>query len=194
MRLPFAKVCIFILLPIIIFSKDIYTESSLIDLVFENIAYALLFVAAVGRIWTAAWISGNKGKRLVVDGPYALVRHPLYLFSAIGFVGAGLSFESLTLAAAFLGVFLLSHYPTMIREEQFLIQNFGVNAQDYLSQRNRLWPRLRFHMAAEEGQLNFRIYTRAVLDTLLIGLVFLAAHTLEWLHLKGLVPVLFHLY
>ena len=194
MRLTLAKVCIFIFLPIIIFSKDIYTEYSLIDLVFENIAYALLFVAAVGRIWTAAWISGNKGKRLVVDGPYALVRHPLYLFSAIGFVGAGLAFESLMLAAAFLAVFLVSHYPTMIREEQFLIQNFGIEAQDYLSQRNRLWPRFHCHMGAEEGQVNLRIYTRAVLDTLLIGLVFLAAHTLEWLHLKGLVPVLFHLY
>jgi len=194
MRLTLAKVCIFILLPVIIFSKDIYKESSLIDLMFENVAYALLFVAAVGRIWTAAWISGNKGKRLVVDGPYALVRHPLYLFSAIGFVGAGLAFESLMLAAAFLGVFLLSHYPTMIREEQFLIQNFGVEAQNYLSQRNRLWPRFHCDMGAEEGQVNLRIYTRAVLDTLLIGLVFLAAHTLEWLHLKGLVPVLFHLY
>lgn len=193
MRLTLAKVNVFLLLPIIIFSKDVYREHGVLDLMFENIGYSLLFIAAVGRIWTAAWISGNKGKRLVVDGPYTLVRHPLYLFSAIGFVGAGLALESLMLTAAFLGVFLLSHYPTMIREEQFLVQNFGAEAQTYLQQRRRLWPGLRFHMA-EEGQINLRLYTRAALDALLIGLIFPGAHVLEWLHLNGLVPVIFRIY
>lgn len=194
MRLTLARVCVILLLPIIILSKDIYNDSSLLDIIFENVGCSLLFVAAVGRIWTAAWISGKKGKQLVVDGPYAIVRHPLYLFSAIGFMGAGFALESLTLTAALLGVFLLSHYPAMIREEQFLVENFGGAAGAYLAKRHRLWPGCRFQIASKVGDVDLKIYTQAVLDALLIGLVFPGVHLLEWLHLKGLVPVLFHLY
>ncbi|MGQ9504168.1 MAG: methyltransferase family protein [Thermogutta sp.] len=194
MRLTLARVCVILLLPVIILSKDIYRESTFIDIVFENVGCSLLFIAAAGRIWTAAWISGKKGKQLVVDGPYAIVRHPLYLFSAIGFVGAGFALESLTLTAALLGVFLLSHYSAMIREEQFLVQNFGNEAKSYFASRNRLWPGCRFQIASKVGHVDLKIYTQAVLDALLIGLVFPGVHLLEWLHLKGLVPVLFHLY
>lgn len=194
MRLTIAKVSVVILVPIILFSQPIYQDGSLMDLCLENVGCGMLFLAAMGRIWAAAYISGKKGKQLVVSGPYSFVRHPLYLFSAIGFLGAGLALESLTLAVFFMGVFLLSHYPTMIREERWLVEQFGSEARTYLGNKSRLLPRFCYQTGAEEDRVNLRVYTRAVLDAALIGLVFPGANTLEWLHFHRVVPTLMRLY
>src|SRR5690242_2552426 len=83
-------------LPMIAFgalSQSIYAEGGFWDTTFEVISFLLLLVGAIGRVWVAAYISGRKTVELVTDGPYSITRNPLYFFSFIAYVGAGLAFE-----------------------------------------------------------------------------------------------------
>ncbi len=42
----------------------------------------------------SAYIAGLKSKRVISYGPYSIMRNPLYFFSSLGFIGAGLTFGS----------------------------------------------------------------------------------------------------
>ena len=106
-------------------SHHIWSEEGIADVSMEVAALALVAIAATGRIWASAFISGKKDRELVVDGPYAIVRNPLYMFSLLGFIGAGLAFEQLTFAVLFAAIFLSTHLPTIYAEERFLKQKFG---------------------------------------------------------------------
>src|SRR5262245_33988965 len=115
-------------LPMIAFallSQSVYVEDGFWDTTLEVLALVLLSIGAVGRVWVSAYISGRKNAELVTDGPYSITRNPLYFFSFIAYVGAGLAFEKLTLAVAFAVFFFLTHWPTIIAEENKLRAAFG---------------------------------------------------------------------
>jgi protein-S-isoprenylcysteine O-methyltransferase Ste14 len=194
MRLNAAKLLIALVIPLVLFSHHIYREDGPINLSLETLGCAAIFLSAVGRIWAAAYIAGKKNREVVVAGPYSLSRHPLYLFTALGFIGTGLALESLTLTAIFLGIFLITHWPAMRREEQHLSASFGEQYQAYAKSTPRWWPQWsKFHSPAE-GVINYSVFTRAVLDAALIGLIYPGVQILEWAHIHHLVPVLFRLY
>ena len=105
-------------------SQHTYTEDGFWDTTWEVLSFLILTVAALGRVWTSAYISGRKNHELVVDGPYSLTRNPLYFFSFLGYVGAGLAFEKLTACLAFTIVFVFTHWPTILRGGA---QTYGAN-------------------------------------------------------------------
>ena len=62
-------------------------------------ALLLIALACLGRIWCSVFIAGRKDAAIVIDGPYALVRHPLYVLSFVGGIGLSLATASLSLTA-----------------------------------------------------------------------------------------------
>ena len=62
-------------------------------------ALLLIALACLGRIWCSVFIAGRKDAAIVIDGPYALVRHPLYVLSFVGGIGLSLATASLSLIA-----------------------------------------------------------------------------------------------
>ena len=75
------------------------------------------------RIWAAGHI--DKGREVTRSGPYRVVRHPLYLGSAVmgaGFAWAAQSLPVAILVATYLGVTLAA---AMRTEEQALTAKFG---------------------------------------------------------------------
>src|SRR5512139_3890388 len=64
--------------------------------------FACVACAALGRIWTSVFIAGYKDERLVMHGPYAALRHPLYALSLLATLGLGLTTRSATLTLALL--------------------------------------------------------------------------------------------
>jgi len=77
---------------------------------------------ALAGLGLRLWARGHLERRtpLAVSGPYALVRHPLYVGSFL----MGLAFAAMTndvhVAIAFVVVFLLMYVPKAIREEAYL--------------------------------------------------------------------------
>jgi protein-S-isoprenylcysteine O-methyltransferase Ste14 len=173
-------------------SHHVYPEGTLDT--FLGMAGLILLVAAMGgRIWASIYLTGNKNRTLITEGPFSLVRNPLYLFSFIGFVGAGLAFESFALAGLFGAVFFATHWPAVRREERKLAALFGDEYEGYSRRVPRFVPALRPVRRSATVPLDTGRFGLALRDCLAIPLVFVVADLLEWAKLAGVLPVLVHL-
>lgn len=101
-------------------------------------------------VWAAVSIGDNVTRtvatrahhELVTWGPYRLVRHPLYTFGCLFFLGLGLVSSSGWL----LGLLLIAFIALMIRlpqEEAMLAERFGDAYHNYRSRTGALLPRWR---------------------------------------------------
>jgi protein-S-isoprenylcysteine O-methyltransferase Ste14 len=165
-----------------------------VDQILSTCGDVLLIGGCAGRIWCALYIAGRKNAMLVDRGPYSLTRNPLYFFSFLAFVGAGLSFESLTIATLFGIVFFATHWPTIHLEEQHLRTLFGDAFDDYVKRVPRFIPRLTNYQGADSLVVNPRVFTRTMLEASLIPLVYLGAQAIEAGHEQGILPTLLYLY
>ena len=102
------------------------------------IACILTFVF-VGRGTPAPF---DPPRRLVVRGPYRLVRNPMYIGAGLALTGAALFYQSIPLLG-YAGVFLLiTHVFVMVYEEPALRQTFDGDYEAYCRRVGRWWPKL----------------------------------------------------
>jgi protein-S-isoprenylcysteine O-methyltransferase Ste14 len=81
-------------------------------------------------------------RRLVVVGPYRLVRNPMYLGAGLALAGAALFYESWALLG-YCAVFTLVRFLfVVVYEEPRLRATFGDAYVRYCEQVQRWWPRL----------------------------------------------------
>ena len=79
-------------------------------------------------------------RRLVIQGPYRLVRNPMYIGAGLALAGAALCYESLPLLG-YSGLFLLAtHLFVMWYEEPALRRTFGQEYEAYCGRVRRWWP------------------------------------------------------
>lgn len=94
------------------------------------------------RLWASGCLERNV--TLACSGPYAYVRHPLYLGSLIMGIGLALAVQSpLWWLLAFLLLYVAFYGPAMHVEELRLQSLFGSEYQEYMLYVGRLWPRSR---------------------------------------------------
>jgi protein-S-isoprenylcysteine O-methyltransferase Ste14 len=100
-------------------------------------------VSALGLL-LRAWATGHleKNIRLAESGPYAYVRNPLYLGTALVAAGLVIASRRWLLALLFAAVFLLIYLPVIELEEQHLRQLFPW-FEAYSQRVPGLWPALR---------------------------------------------------
>ena len=108
-------------------------------------ASAWLVLSAVrllGRHWSleARLLPGH---RLVREGPYAWVRHPIYSGMLGLFIGTGLSLTPLPVLLVAVGVYLLGTRLRTRSEERLLRRQFGEEYVRYAREVPALLPRLR---------------------------------------------------
>jgi protein-S-isoprenylcysteine O-methyltransferase Ste14 len=130
-RLYVSRLFAVVILLLVLFTGQSFPDGSVPDLSFEMTGLFLLTVCSMGRLWALMYIGGNKSKEIITDGPYSVVRHPLYLFSLIGAIGIGLASENLLVLAAII-IFYAIYYPfTILAEEKKLENRFGQMYLDY---------------------------------------------------------------
>jgi len=106
----------------------------------EILGFFLLAVAALGRLWCLAFIAGAKNETLIAQGPYSIVRNPLYVCNFLGAVGLGLAVENPPLALLLASGFVL-FYPGVVRnEEARLARTFGAAYAAYCTTTPRWLP------------------------------------------------------
>ena len=134
--------------------------------VLELLGFGMLIVAALGRIWCLSYIAGIKNDFLVAEGPYSIVRNPLYVFNFIGAVGFGCAVEN-PLLAALLGAGFALSYPGVVRhEENALAQAFGESFARYCEKTPRWLPRWSNYHEPESWNINPRRFRAGLLDAM----------------------------
>jgi protein-S-isoprenylcysteine O-methyltransferase Ste14 len=90
------------------------------------------------------WAAGHLRREspLTVSGPYAHVRHPLYVGTALVLAGFALAGAEPIVALIVAGYFLIVFVPVMRREEQERRASAGEFYIAYAAQVPALWPRL----------------------------------------------------
>jgi len=80
-------------------------------------------------------------RRLVVQGPYRVVRNPMYLGAGLAVAGAALFYQSIPLLG-YAGLFLLiTHVFVVVYEEPTLRQTFEREYDAYCRLTGRWWPK-----------------------------------------------------
>jgi protein-S-isoprenylcysteine O-methyltransferase Ste14 len=130
------------------------------------IGFFLLVTASLGRLWCLSYIAGMKNEVIVTEGPYSVVRNPLYVFNFIGAVGFGFAVENPVLAFL-LAIAFAVFYPSVIRrEEETLTQAFGERFARYCDATPRWIPRWSNYHEPESWNINPRQFRAGLLDAM----------------------------
>lgn len=116
----------------------------------ETLGHVLVMLGVLTRIYTSLFSGGRKNKVLLMDGPYSIVRNPLYVGSFLAVLGIGMQTASLTIALLAALVFLAIHHFTILREEKFLSGLYGNEYQSYLEAVPRWIPQFRLWHQPQE--------------------------------------------
>lgn len=130
----------------------------LVMLFFENAniwsligGFAIVIIGELIRLWGVSWAGsetrttgGAGGTFLIVSGPFAYVRNPLYLGNILIYTGLGIMsyaiFPYLQIAGL---IFFYFQYRLIIKEEEAYLKNtYGNEFKKYLENVPRFIPRL----------------------------------------------------
>jgi len=184
---------VIIVLGVLFFFQAAYEKTDLILMILKSLGVTFLTAGAFGRVWASAYITGLKNKKLITGGPYSLIRNPLYFFSMLSFIGAGLVFGSISIALIFAILFFITHWKAIITEEGRLRRIFGDEFTEYMKNVPRFFPRSFKIKHGDSLAIPSRSFMRAVIDCSLIMGTIIAAQILEWAHLTSLLPTYFQL-
>lgn len=150
----------------------------------------LMTGAALGRVWTSAFIAGSKDERLVTTGPYALCRHPLYAWSLLGGVGVGLATRSVVILAVTVTLLAGLHWRAIRREERALSARHEAEFRRYCEAVPLLVPRSLKNRGPQLVQLNVEVYWKAFLDAGSFIALYAAVAALDALRAAQRLPTL----
>ena len=123
-----------VLLPPRELSASLYFASTV--LVLGGTIFSLYAVLRLGRSLSML----AEARRLVTDGPYAVIRHPLYLGEAIALVGLTLQYLSPTAVALF--IVQCAFQLERIKNEEKILSQIFPEYRDYMARTARLVPGL----------------------------------------------------
>ena len=162
-----------------------------------------LFVAGgvLIRIYSSLFIGGRKNEMLITEGPFSVVRNPLYLGSFLAMTGLALLTGSITFTAVLVSAFAIYYRITVKREEIFLNRKFGARYRKYADRVPRWLPERNLWRLPDHGQwkgpreVNVRPYfvLRAALDGSVFFLIVPLLEGLCALREHGVVPTLLNL-
>lgn len=163
--------CLVLMLGLVGATGSSWAAEATVRELIEGVGLLMIGAAIVGRAWCSLYIGGRKTHELVQDGPYALTRNPLYVFSFIGAFGVGAQTGSLTLAIVFTVAAVAVFLPVIRREEAFLASAFPDRFPAYVQRTPRLVPDFRLWRPSEALVVQPAFFLRTLAD----GLPFLLA-------------------
>lgn len=176
------------LLPLVLFSKPVWMDPEWMFEIMEAVGIVAVIAGVLGRFWAILYIGGHKSARVVQDGPYSMVRHPLYFFSTLAVIGFGLMLGSLVLTALLGGLTLLILTVTARKEEAYLRATFGSDYDDFAARVPLILPNPTLFRTEAEVTFSVRHLRRNLMDALVFLSFIPLAELMEWIKEIGLVP------
>jgi protein-S-isoprenylcysteine O-methyltransferase Ste14 len=96
--------------------------------------------STLGRNWSGV-LEIRKEHRLIAEGPYARIRHPMYTSFFLSGLGALLLSANWLLGLVNLGVVAWMYLGRVAAEEAMMIEHFGEEYRVYMKKTGRLLPR-----------------------------------------------------
>ena len=110
-------------------------------LAYSGSLFSLRAIRTLGKQWTYE-ARVIKGHELVTQGPYAIVRNPIYLGMFGMIIGTGLVFSRWWTLSAAVVFFLIGNRIRIRAEEQLLRETFGAQFEHYAQRVPAFFPRL----------------------------------------------------
>jgi protein-S-isoprenylcysteine O-methyltransferase Ste14 len=161
--------------------------------VIEWAGIAAIIVCILGRTWASLYIAGRKIEQFVTDGPYSVMRNPLYFFSIIGTAGAGALLGSVVAGAVFGALAWAVFYVVTLQEERVMAERYHGAFADYLASVPRFLPNPRLWRDEPTLTIMPPKILRTFADATLFLLMVPLAEGFEQLQSAGVLPVLFRL-
>lgn len=192
-RIRHTRMFFFVLLPFIFFSRGMLAEDGAAHALMQWTGYLMVIVCILGRGYCSAFIGGRKNDSLIAEGPFSLIRNPLYVFSFIGVTGIGLQSGMATLVLTLTLCFLLYYPKVVAREEAYLLHKFGDAYRDYMQRTPRWLPRWENWIEPEYISMQPRLFRETLRDASVFFAALPIFALLRWLHQQGVLPVYFQL-
>lgn len=185
-RLNISRVLIGVLILLDILSMPRWHTKPLGLIGLEFLAFILVLSATFGRLWALSYISGNKTQNLITDGPYSLMRNPLYFFSLCGAIGLGIASKSILFCSMILLAFAV-YYPLVIRAEEEHLE--GIHTDEFRLYRSAVpafLPKFSTYQEKPTYLVDARRMRRAFMSVMWFPLIFfimIAIDRLQALHI-----------
>lgn len=192
-RMRYTRWFIVALVPLVLLSGSWWPEHSLAHEVMEWAGHALVVTGVMIRVFASLYVGGRKNDDLICEGPFSIVRNPLYVGSFLAMTGLGLLTTSLFLTGLLIAAFALCYKITVEREELYLIRKFGMRYERYTRRVPRWMPKLSLWQNPAELSVKPYFVLRTIIDG---AMFFLAIPVLEAvceLRIQGVLPTLLQL-
>ena len=126
----------------------IFQQSTPLTLI---IGFAVALIGELIRFWGVSWAGsetrttgGVGGTFLIISGPFAYVRNPLYVGNILLYLGLGIMSFALFPYLQFVAIifFLIQYYFIVSEEEKYLREKFKDDYKDYRKNVPAFFPRL----------------------------------------------------
>lgn len=192
-RIPVSRGAAAIMLGLLLLAspREISSDS---ETLLKAAGFVLAGVGAIGRLWCSIYIGGRKTHELVMDGPYALCRNPLYLFSLIGALGVAMAAHSLTIFLL-VGVFFSLYYPGVIRSEESKLRPlYGKAFDDYCASTPVFFPRRFGNLSETPRMVDVRLFRKDMAEVIWFILAVALMSGLDVLRAHSVLPSFFTMY
>ena len=178
---------------LVLFNRSAWPAGSLVYEITVRGGILLLATAVGGRIWVWAHLGRNRRWHFVSDGPYSIVRHPLYAFSILGAAGVGAQSGSLLVTVLFaFAVWAVFNRIARI-EETDMASRFGDLYRAYLTRTPRFVPNPALWTAPPVISVEYAYVFVCLRDTAWFLLAVPGFMAIDWGQEVGLLPILFRL-
>jgi protein-S-isoprenylcysteine O-methyltransferase Ste14 len=137
------------------------------------------------RLWSNGY--AIKLDKLTTSGPYAFVRNPLYLGTALILLGLVLMLKVFLIGLIFFALIVAAYIRTIRNEEKMLSDKFGAAYLDYRAKVPAMWPTFCPYAAGEKWPFSFERlwYSREHKVVIWMSIIVIAFHLKEEFMVEG---------
>ncbi|RPI71469.1 MAG: isoprenylcysteine carboxylmethyltransferase family protein [Ignavibacteriales bacterium] len=130
------------------------------------LGFVVVIIGELIRLWGVSWAGSEtrttghmEGTYLIISGPFAYVRNPLYIGNILIYTGVGIMSYALFpyLQIIALLFFIFQYYYIIKGEEEFLQNKYGEQFTEYKKNVPRFFPRLLPYKAKNIKQPQFKL-------------------------------------
>ena len=169
-------------------SRPLWNPSGLLNFLIDAAGWLCWVCYVLFRLWATLYIGGQKDVQLQTQGPYSIVRNPLYLGSF--FLGLSFAFflKSFILLVITCIVSLIYSKRVVKIEETFLERKFGDDFRAYRRRTPRFLPDFRLYHADDFIPVELTALKCEARRLLASALIPLGAQVLMWLRTNPGLP------